>query len=318
MNIVLLQAKLKLEEIEKLLKEFPQYLFLSLGEDAANVLQEEQWSRVEIFYGNRFSREELFKAHQLKWVHLSTDDYSHVPLGEVRDKGGVLITATEPPNIEVLGEFITSAILSFSKNLFRWKEAVQFPSLIWDCKWKESMWRRKEISSLHYGLNSVGAEIAKQCKSLGFKVWGVQEKRTFHPYCFKTVSSTNVHSILPSMDVVILSFPKGRQFYNIFTKNDLDLMKKEALLVVVGNNRVVDEKALVETLDRGRLRGVVIDLYSETPLNVNSLLWKRSNVLITPDISHDEDEARVKAFQTFRYNMRQYLHGNINDMHNKL
>lgn len=318
MNIVLLRAKLKLEEIDKLLGEFPQYLFLSLTGEGCASLSAEQWSRVEILYGEELDREELKKAHQLKWMHLSGDDLRNIPLKELKERKNILISTTPPPNIELLGEFIANAILSFSMNLFSWKEASHFPALIWDCKWKETMLTAKEITLLQYGLNRAGEEIAKRGKGCGMKVWGVQEKRTFHPHCHKTVSINNVHSILPNMDVVVLSFPKEREYHNVFGKGEFDLMKKEALLFVVGNNRAVDEKALVDALDKGKFRGVLIDLDRNTPLSINSKLWKRPNVIITPDISRNEEAAEGMAFQTFRYNMRQYLHGNINDMHHML
>jgi phosphoglycerate dehydrogenase-like enzyme len=316
MNIILLQSKLKLEDIDKLLNEFPQFLFLSLTEEACHQLSHEQWSRVEILYGNHLSKEELSHAHQLKWLHLTSDDHRHISLDAIKAKGNILITDTLPPNTDQLAEFVVATIYSFAKNLPHWHEAAQFPGLIWDCKWKETMWNIHDCTLLQIGLNSLGTEIAKQCRHLGMNVWGVQEKRTFHPYCQKTVSINNLHSVLPRMDIVIISLPKGREYKNAFGKAEFELMKKDAVLVVVGNNKAVDEQALIATLNQGKLRGVLIDSYQGTPLATSSLLWRRPNVVITPDISSNPDNAATQSFQTFRYNMRQYLHGNINDMHN--
>lgn len=318
MNIILLQSKLRLEDIDKLLNEFPQFLFLSLTEEACHQLSQEQWSRVEILYGNHLSREELSYAHQLKWLHLPNDDHRHISLEALKTRGNILITDTLPPNINELAEFVVTVIFSFAKNLCHWHEAAKFPGLIWDCKWKDSMWLIRDCKVLQVGLDSIGTEITKQCRELGMNVWGVQEKRTFHPYCHKTISVSNLHSVLPQMNVVIISMPKGREYKNYFGKAELDLMDKDAVLIVVGNNKAVDEKALGEALDSGKFRGVLIDAYEGTPLSASSPLWKRPNVIITPDISSDSDEAEIQSFQTFRYNLRQYLHGNINDMHNVL
>ncbi len=316
MNIILLQSKLRLEDIDKLLNEFPQFLFLSLTEETCHQLSPEQWSRVEILYGSYLSKDELSHAHQLKWLHLPSNDHRHISLEAIKNKGNTLITDTLPPNINQLAEFVVTGILSFAKNLYHWHEAGKFPGLIWDCKWKESMWEIRNCKLLQIGLDSIGTEITKQCRKLGMNVWGVQEKRTFHPYCHKTVSTSNLHSILPRMDIVILSMPKGREYKDYFGKAELELMNKDAVLIVVGNNKAVDERALGQTLDKGKLRGVLIDAYEETPLATNSPLWKRPNVIITPDISTSPEEAEIQSFRTFRYNLRQYLHGNINDMNN--
>lgn len=316
MNIILLQSKLRLEDIDKLLNEFPQFLFLSLNKEACHQLSPEQWSRVEVLYGNHLSKDELGRAHQLKWLHLPTDDHRHVSLKAIKTRGNILVTDTLPPNIDQLAEFVITGILSFAKNLCHWHEAAQFPGLIWDCKWKETMWDIRNCHLLQIGLGKLGTEITKRCRHLGMNVWGVQEKRTFHPYCQKTISANNLHSVLPRMDVVVVALPKGSEYKNVFGKAELELLNEDTVLIVIGNNKAIDEQALCRVLDKGKLRGVLIDTFEGTPFSQNSPLWKRPNVIITPDISTNPEEAEIQSFQTFRYNMRQYLHGNINDMHN--
>lgn len=316
MNIVLLQSKLKLEEIDQLLKEFPQFLFLSLSDEACKNMTPEQWSRVEIFFGTHLNKEELSKAHQLKWVQVALDDHRNISLDIIKQQENILVTDTPPSNIDELCEFVTAAILSYAKNLPRWQESMHFPNLIWDSKWKESMWKLKETTLLQIGLGRIGTELTKRCRELGMRVWGVQEKRSFHPYCHKTISKNNLHSVLPNIEIVVLSLPKGREYRHLFGKAELQLMHKESVLLVVGNNRAVDEEGLIEVLNNNRLRGVLIDNDHSSPISPSSRLWKRENVLITPEIAVDKELMQRQAFQTFRYNMRQYLHGNINDMKN--
>ena len=59
-------------------------------------------------------------------------------------------------------------------------------------------------------------------------------------------------------------------------------MKPTAHLVNVARGRVVDEAALVATLQAGRIKGAALDVTADEPLPQDSPLWAMPNVLITP------------------------------------
>ncbi|MEC7839911.1 MAG: NAD(P)-dependent oxidoreductase [Chlamydiota bacterium] len=316
MNIILLQTKLRLEDIDQLLKEFPQFLFLSLGEQACNNLSKDHWSRVEIFFGNKLSIDEIKMAHQLKWIHTPSDDNSSLCMDEINKQGNILISNTDPSDIRTIAEYVFSGIYMFSKNILRWHDAAKFPNLIWDSKWKDSMWDLPKCRLLQIGLGKIGTEVTRIAKERGMKVWGVQEKKSFHPHCHRTIDPKNLHSVLPNMDIIVIALPKGRGHYDWFDKAELELMKRDSALIVIQNNRAVNEKALTEILKKDRLRGVMIDMCTRTPISANSELWKHPDVIITPAAAQHSESEKAEAFHTFRHNLRQYLYGNFNEMRN--
>lgn len=318
MNIVLLQAKLRLEDIDQLLKEFPQYLFLSISEPGCHSLGAEHWSRVEIFFGDKITREEINIAHQLRWIHTSSDDNTQLPLDLIDKLGNVIVTNTEVSNIRQIGEFVMSGILAFSKHLLKWKSIDEFPNLVWDGKWRDSMWTLSSKTLLQIGLDPIGTEVALQAKCHNMRVFGAQERRSFHPHCNKTIAFKNLHSVLPASDVVVISLPKEKESFQWFGKAELELMKKDSILIIVGNNRVVDEDALARLAKKDHFRGVIIDASPETPIAATSPLWKAPNVIITPNVAQYPLTEKEQAFQNFRYNLRQYMHGNFLDMRNVL
>src|SRR5438132_4236731 len=66
-------------------------------------------------------------------------------------------------------------------------------------------------------------------------------------------------------------------------------MKASAFLVNVARGRVVDEPALIEALEQGRIAGAAVDCVWEEPLPATSPLWRVNNLLITP---HTAGETR--------------------------
>ena len=316
MNIVLLQEQLKLQEIDLLLKEFPQYLFLSLSESAYKRLTLEDWGRLEIIYGSRLNHEELRKAHQLRWIHCPGPHLNRLCLEDIEKQGNVLITNTANENVTQIGEYVMAGILAFAKNLFHWKEENLEPALLWDSKWRESMWSLKDKVLLQIGLGKVGGEIARKARQFDMKVWGVQQKRSFHPDCNKTFAFKSLHSLLPAVDVISLALPRGRDYIDLLGKEELELIKPGAILSLVGSSSLVNVEALSQIAATGKFRGILLDSFYQTPILAQSPLWKIPNMLITPEVSPRPKSTERQSFRTFLYNLRQYLHGNFKDMRN--
>jgi phosphoglycerate dehydrogenase-like enzyme len=87
-------------------------------------------------------------------------------------------------------------------------------------------------------------------------------------------------------------------------------MRPGSVLVNVARGEIVDENALADSLERGHLRGAVLDVYAgEFEHLPPERLWANPNVLITPHVSGASDEDRHGAIDLFCGNLRAYLAG---------
>jgi phosphoglycerate dehydrogenase-like enzyme len=87
----------------------------------------------------------------------------------------------------------------------------------------------------------------------------------------------------------------------------ISLMKPECVFVNVGRGGVVDEEALIESLENRRIAGAALDVFLTEPLPPESPLWDLPNVLISPHtaaLAGSENERIVDLFQN---NLRLYL-----------
>lgn len=316
MNIVLLQIPLSPQDLNKLIAEFPQYLFLSFTESTYKKFSKENWDRVEIIYGNRLSVEELELAHQLHWIHTSGSNLNKLCAEEIEQRKNILISTTQEENSFQIGEYAMACVLSFAKNLFYWKEADRSPRLLWDSKCRDTMWTLNGRILLQIGLDQAGTEITRQAREFGMKAWGVQQKKSFHPICHQTFSHRDLHSLLPKADVVSLCLPAGKEHANWFGKDELILMKEDSILLLFGSYKGIHEESLLAVAETGKFRGIAIDASYAAAIPAQSPLWSLPNALITPEVSPRPKKGQKESIHTFHYNLRQYVHGNIKEMKN--
>ena len=107
---------------------------------------------------------------------------------------------------------------------------------------------------------------------------------------------SRLREVLPHSDVVVLTLPLTEQTHHLFSKDAFGMMKPGAILVNIARGGVVDIAALVEALD-SHLGGAVLDVFEEEPLNENSPLWDRENVIATPHNSFvgDGNQSRLAS-----------------------
>jgi phosphoglycerate dehydrogenase-like enzyme len=133
------------------------------------------------------------------------------------------------------------------------------------------------------GLGRIGGRIARLCKALGMTVIGVRQN-----VAGGAEGADEVHSfrdfvgLVPRADFVVLACPLTDETRGLVSAAALAAMKPTAHLINVARGRVVDEAALVATLQAGRIKGAALDVTADEPLPQDSPLWAMPNVLITP------------------------------------
>lgn len=146
----------------------------------------------------------------------------------------------------------------------------------------------KRFSEMTLGLVSFG-NIARnfggKAKALGFK-----KIRVFDPYIKDTAQYpgyefVSLPTLLQESDVVSIHAPATAETKHMINRETLAMMKDGAYLINTSRGALIDEKALVEALKKGKLGGVGLDVL-ETEKNVgDNPLLKFDNVIITPHMS---------------------------------
>ena len=86
-------------------------------------------------------------------------------------------------------------------------------------------------------------------------------------------------------DLLILTMPLTKASTGVVDAAILAALPQRAWLINVSRGPLVDEPALIEALQAGRLAGAVLDVFADEPLPPEDPMWDAPNVIITPHVS---------------------------------
>jgi phosphoglycerate dehydrogenase-like enzyme len=119
----------------------------------------------------------------------------------------------------------------------------------------------------------------------------------------------DLNIVLSESDYVVVAAPRTSRSEGMIGREQFAAMKQGAVLINISRGALVDEAALIDALQGGKLRGAGLDVFSQEPLPESSPLWEMPNVLITPHVSGSTPHYYSRATDIFCQNLVCYLRG---------
>ena len=155
------------------------------------------------------------------------------------------------------------------------------------------------------GFGKIGKAVAVIARAFGMKVLA----HTNHPAPFDDVEFVTTDELLAESDFVTLHCPLTPQTEGMVNAEFISKMKSSAVLINTSRGQVIDEQALADALNSGRLAGAGLDVLSAEPPKADNPLLGARNCLITPHIAWAGYETRARLMDICRRNVEAYLSG---------
>jgi D-3-phosphoglycerate dehydrogenase len=136
------------------------------------------------------------------------------------------------------------------------------------------------------GLGKLGTKVAKIAQALGMKVLAWSTNLTPEACAEAGVTYATKEELFANSDVITIHVVLSDRSRGLVSREDLARMKPTAYLINTARGPIVDEAALLETLQAKKIAGAGIDTYSHEPLPIDSPLRKLDNVVITPHLGY--------------------------------
>jgi phosphoglycerate dehydrogenase-like enzyme len=242
----------------------------------------------EAYFGFGVTADLLRAARKLRWVHSAAAGVGNVLRSGIADTDVVLTNAAGVHSIP-MAEFIIGGLLHFMRGLDvaldqqrrgEWSKAFFVAE---DSPLREL----GDTRVLIVGTGGIGQATATRLSCLGATCIGVRRRPALGapPGFSAVVGAEGLDDELPRAEVLILAAPLTGATAQLMTRERLQRLPRGAIVVNVARGALVDEEAVADLLERGWLRGAVLDVFTEEPLHAESRLWPLRSALVVPHVS---------------------------------
>lgn len=253
--------------------------------------------------------EEVFRAaKKVQFIQYMSSGYGQLPINTLNDLG-VPVAQMKTHSISVAEHALTLMLTV----LRRIPASTQ---LLREGKWREDL-DETSYSELYgktvgiVGLGNIGRWVGKVVHH-GFGANVVFYDNAEIPLTVSELvpaHSVTLEEVMEVSDVVCVALPLNTESHQLIGRDELALMKRNAVLVNVGRGEVVDQNALIDALREGRIAGAGLDVYDREPLDTASELLTMEHVVCTPHMAGVGWENVQRRIETVWENFDAVLRG---------
>lgn len=198
---------------------------------------------------------------------------------------------------------ITNHVASYAREVAdgKWTNCPDF------CFWDSALTELAGKTMGIVGLGNTGMATARIAVAMGMKVVAMTSKSA--DTLPEGITPAPLDDVLASADVVSLHCPLTPSTRHLINAASIAKMKPSAILINTGRGPLVDEQAVVDALNGGRLAAFGADVLSQEPPRGDNPLLSARNCFLTPHIAWATLEARTRLMSTATENVRQFIAG---------
>lgn len=243
----------------------------------------------------------LGRARRLRWLQLASAGADRY-IGCI-DPGVVLTTASGVYGVPA-AEHTMSMMLAIVRAL---PQAVRSAS--------RTEWTRDVVRTELYGrtcgvlgFGDIGREVAVRARAFGMRVLALKRSPASAEGLADAVFGPHqLHDFLSRCDHIVNTLPLTDETVHLLGASAFASCPRGSYFYNIGRGGTVDEKALVDALQSGRLAGCGLDVFEEEPLPQESPLWSMPNVLITPHVGGESPETSRRVAEIFLENLGRWV-----------
>lgn len=223
---------------------------------------------------------------------------------------GIIVTNTPGVLTEDTADLTMALIMAVARRIVEGAQVVKEGGFTgWTPTWM--MGRRitgKRLGII--GMGRIGQAVARRAKAFGLQI---------HYHNRKPVSSRiaeeleatyweSLDQMLARADIITVHSPHTPATYHLLSARRLKLLQPHAILINTARGEIIDEQALADLLEQGKIAGVGLDVFEFEP-TINPKLLKLPNAVLLPHMGSATFEGRVDMGEKVIINIRTWMDG---------
>jgi len=247
----------------------------------------------------------------LRWVHSGAAGVGSI-LSTLAGTG-IVLTNSAGVHGEPMADWVVAAIGYFARGLDRAVRA-QAEGRVAQDEFTDLSVPVREFSELRVGilgLGGIGAAVARRALALGMTVAAVRRRpeRGGPPGVRWVGGLDELPRLAAESDCLIIAAPHTVATVGVVDRRVLERLPQDAVVVNVSRGSLLDEGALLDLLNAGRLRGAALDVFGVEPLPEAHPFWGHPRVLVSPHVSAVSTRFWERETGLIVDNIRRYLAG---------
>ena len=248
------------------------------------------------------SNQLIDKAPKLKLICNLGAGFNNVDIRYARQRG-ISVCNTPDSVTQSTAEIAMSLMLGLMRRTAETNHRIRTE--------KEALWKYRQLTSRSLdgkilgivGMGKIGRRLAEMAQPFRMQVVYYNPRTEVPGY-----QRLSLQELLQKADIVSLHVPLNEQTHHLIGEKELNLMKKDAVLINTSRGPVVDEKALADCLQKGRIAGAALDVYENEP-HITEALYGMNNVVLSPHIGGNTEETLLDMMKTAAENVKAFYAG---------
>lgn len=257
--------------------------------DPEELYERSQDADIVMIANNAYPAEVIERLDQLKLINVAFTGVDHVDQKAAAAKE-IKIANAAGYSDQAVAELVIGLTLDVYRSMTQGdadiRKAEQFPGLI----------QGREIKGKTVGIigtGNIGLMTARLFKAFGANLIGYN--RSVKDEALELgMELVSLDELMEQSDIVSVHLPMNDSTVNTLSREKLALMKEDAILINCARGPIIDNAALAELLNEGKIAGAGIDVFDmEPPIPADYPLLSAKNAVLTPHVAYLTDEAMV-------------------------
>lgn len=258
----------------------------------------------------QIDKDVLTAANNLKVIGICSIGVNHVDM-EAAEQLGITVYNSPGLNSQSVAELVIAGMLNLSRGIVRADKTVKNQR-----SWSKYMFNGREISGKTLGIigfGKIGQLVAGYAKAFDIKVLTYDIIKNEEALIKYDASFVSLERIYRESDYITIHLPLTEETKNMISADEIAMMKNDCMLINMSRGGIVDENAVKEALENGRLGGFATDVLCFETIDetkVESPLFDlddKYNFIVTPHIGAQTDDSLERIGISMLEKIKEYF-----------
>jgi len=251
----------------------------------------------------KVTAEVIARAEKLQVVGRAGIGVDNVDVAAATARGIVVVNTPEGNNITT-AEHALSLMVSLARHI------PQATASMKAGKWEKKKFQGMEIFSRTLGVvgaGNIGRVVVNRAQGLGMKVIVSDPFLTAEGAARMDVERVEMDELLARADIITVHVPKTKETTGLLDAAAFEKARDGVRIINAARGGIVDEEALLDALNSGKVAGAALDVFVEEPPPADHPLVAHPNVICTPHLGASTEQAQINVSVAVAEQVRDYL-----------